>query len=154
MRCSLVLLACLLNSAFAAPVRELTWDEASQFNGKSIRLIMPGGAAVTGKVIALEPQSMVLRVTQTADAKEYPKGELRIPRDTLRTFEVNTKSKQWRVLGTTLGFVAGTAAAAGIQVSGGVLAPSNTGRDIGSVAVFAALRLPDICSATQPTAVP
>ncbi len=91
---------------------------------------MPGGAVITGEATGVEPDALVMDVKSTTDAKAYPKGPVRAPRATLRRFDMRTKGKAFRILGTALGsgagLIAGAFAAVGIQ--GGILGDKNQGQ--------------------------
>lgn len=90
---------------------------------------MPGGAVITGQATGVEPDALLVDVKSTTDPKAYPKGPVRVPRATLHRFEMRTKGKAFRILGTVLGsgagMVAGAFAAFGIQ--GGILGNRNQG---------------------------
>lgn len=125
----------LLSCVAAQPPRQLKWEELPIITGKNLMVIMPGGAAVTGKATAVEADALVMRVTKTTDPAAYPKGSLRVPRATLHTIELKTKGVKFRVIGTALGAVAGLAGGIGaaIEIQGGLFNNHNPG---GATAAF------------------
>ncbi len=124
-----LLLVPLLSCVAAEPSRQLTWEELPSITGKTLMVIMPGDAAVTGRATAVEADALVMRVTKTTDHAAYPKGSLRVPRATLRTIELKSKGVKFRVIGTALGAVAGLAGGIGaaIGIQGGLFNNQNQG---------------------------
>ena len=49
----------------------------------------------------------VVDVQKTSDRTAYPKGVVRVPRATLHRFEMQTKGKVGRIMGTPVGFAVG-----------------------------------------------
>jgi len=124
-----LLLVPLLSCIAAEPPRQLTWEELPSITGKTLTVIMPGGAAVTGKATSVEADALLMRVAKTTDRAAYPKGSLRVPRATLRTLELKSKGVKFRVIGTALGAVAGLASGIGaaIGIQGGLFGNNNPG---------------------------
>ncbi len=96
---------------------------------------MPDGTVVSGKAMAVEPDALVVKIHESTDRAVYPKGQLRVPRSTLKMLELRTKSKHFRVIGTVLGAAGGLVcgAVAGLAASGGILSNDH---DTRAAAVF------------------
>ena len=124
---ALLLAATLL--ADAAPLMHVKWEGLTVVVGKTVSIALPGGTVITGKVTGVESEALVVDIQKTSDRVAYPKGVVRVPRATLRRFEMQTKSKVGRIVGTpvglALGFTAGVGAAIGI--AGGFLRNDNQG---------------------------
>jgi hypothetical protein len=132
-RWAAVLAAVLAIFAFradaASPVR-LQWEGLSIVVGKTVSIAMPGGSAVTGKAIGVESDALLVDVKGTTDAKAYPKGLVRVPRATLHRFDMQTKGKAFRILGTFVGSAGGLAGGLGaaIGIQGGIFDNKNQGQ--------------------------
>ena len=98
------------------------WEGLSMTVGKTVLVATPKGPVVTGKVTSVEPDALVVLVTKTNDPSAHVKGELRVPRATLRVVRMQTKGVLYRAvvafLGTGAGFVAGTASALAFDWNG------------------------------------
>lgn len=113
----------------AGSPRQISWHDLPIVIGKNVSLVMPGGAVISGKVVGVHAEAMKVNVTRTSEPGAYPKGEVRVPRASLRTLEVRTKSRKFRVLGTLLGGIAGFAGGLGaaIGIQGGILSQERPG---------------------------
>lgn len=104
--------------ARADDVVRVPWEGLSMTVGKTVVVATPKGPVATGKVTSVEPDALVVYVTKTNDPTAHVKGELRVPRATLRVVRMQTKGKLYRVLGTFIGasagLLGGTAAAVAI----------------------------------------
>jgi hypothetical protein len=138
MRTLILLILAAIPSVGANSIRQMKWDELSTLTTKSVSVVMRGGAVVTGKVTAVEPDALVLRVSKTTDKAAYPKGPLRLQRATLRTLQWNNKGHKFRAIGTPLGTVAGLVAGAliGIGINGGIWDTSGVSDSTLVAAVF------------------
>jgi hypothetical protein len=69
----------------------------------------------------------VVDVQKTSDRTAYPKGAVRVPRATLHRFEMQTKGKVGRIVGTPVGFVVGGGAGLGawVGIQGGLWGNNN-----------------------------
>lgn len=116
--------------ALAAPPMRLTWAQLPQITGKEVRIAMPGGAVVGGRAVAVEPDALVMTVRSTTDPAAFPKGQLRVPRKDLKALELRTRTKRYRILGTTLGCVGGAVAGAvaGFAAGAGILSNDHNAR--------------------------
>jgi hypothetical protein len=132
---ALKVFACLLAGtvvAAAAPPIRLTWAQLPQVTGKEARIAMPGGAVVGGRVASVESDALIMDVRSTTDGAKFPKGELRVPRATLKALELRTRTKRYRVIGTTVGCVGGmmAGALAGFAAGGGILSNDHNTRAV------------------------
>jgi hypothetical protein len=98
----------LIGTPAWADSREMHWSDLSPFIGDhSVALTLPDGARIEGRVIAVEPQTLVIDVRKTSDPQAHAKGRESIPRDQAKSLVVNRPTVRWRVIGTSLGAVAG-----------------------------------------------
>ncbi len=129
----LVLMMAPLRMDAAAPLH-IRWNDLSTLVGKNVSIAMPGGAVITGDAAGVEPDALLVDVSSTSDAKTYPKGLVRVPRASLHRFDMRTKGKAYRVIGTVAGSAAGLVggALAWWGVTGGIF--SNKNQAAGAVA--------------------
>jgi hypothetical protein len=104
---------------FAAPLvragslQRLKWDQLSTIVGKTVSVVMPDAAIISGTATAVEADALLVRVAKTTNVKTCPRGSAcRVPRATLRGMEMRTKTSRYRIIGTTAGLVAGLAGGA------------------------------------------
>jgi hypothetical protein len=111
----------------AASPQQITWQCLPVLTGKNVSLVMPGGALISGKLAAVDAEALTVNVARTTDPGAYPKGEVRVPRASLRTLQVQTKGRKFRVIGTFFGANAGIAGGyqAAIGIQGSVLSPKH-----------------------------
>ena len=117
----LMLAVTLPLQAGTASLQQVTWEGLSIVLSKQVAIAMPGGAVISGKVSGIEPNALIVHVKKTANPIAYPKGALRVPRETLRVLQLQTKGIKFRIIGTTLGAVVGIVAGAlvGLAIEGG-----------------------------------
>jgi hypothetical protein len=114
--------------AQGAEIEHVKWDNLSMVVGKTVMVAMPAGSVITGEATGVESDALVVNVKKTTDRTAFPKGELRVPRATLRVFQVRTKGKICRVLLTVAGAVVGMYGGASVAIG------SKT--SVGGAAVF------------------
>ena len=121
-----LLLAAPLMAEAAAPMH-VKWEGLTVAVGRTVSIAMPGGTVIAGKAIGTESDALVVDVKKTSDRAAYPKGVVRVPRATLHRFEMETKGKVGRTVGTPLGFFVGGGAGLGawIGIQGGILNNNN-----------------------------
>jgi hypothetical protein len=131
-----VLLLWIAPAAGAVSPRRLTWDELPQLVGKHVSIALYDGGAVAGKVREVQADALLIDVSRTTSPVVFPKGPMRVPRATLHVLDLHGKGFKYRVLGTALGFVAGTAGGVGVAlgVQGGLFSDSH-GRASGAAFV-------------------
>lgn len=86
---------------------ERSWGELANLANREIRLTMPQGAVIKGTLTAVEAEGLVLQIRSTTDKKAYPKGRFVAPRADVKTLDVLSKGKKFRVIGTIVGVWAG-----------------------------------------------
>jgi hypothetical protein len=113
----------------AAALMHVKWEGLTVVTGNTVSIAMPGGAVITGKATSVESDALVVDVKKTSDRTAYPKGVVRVPRATLHRFEIETKGKVGRIVGTPVGFVVGFAGGIGavIGIQGGLFGDKNQG---------------------------
>jgi hypothetical protein len=127
--------------ANAAAPMHVKWEGLTVVVGKTVSIAMPGGAAITGKVTAVEADALAVDVKKTSDRTAYPKGVVRVPRATLHRFEMQTKGKVGRSVATPMGLLVGAGAGVGawIGIQGGILNNDNpTGATVALIGITAA----------------
>ena len=91
---------------------EVGWGDLwPHVEGRKVALVLPDGTSVEGKVRAVDPDGLRMKVTRTSDRRALAKGERTIPRQAVSFLSVTQYRKLGRVLVTT-----GALAAAGIIV--------------------------------------
>lgn len=77
----------------------LPWSELGPvIADKKVALIVPGGTAIEGKALSVEPGALRLHVTKTSDSKAVRKGETSIPRSSVSAIRIARYSRHWRLL--------------------------------------------------------
>ena len=89
--------------------------------GKTAAIAMPDATVITGKAGSVQADALEVQVTKSINPTAWAKGLTRVPRATLRTVEMRTKSVRYRTIGTVVGFAAGFAGglAAAVGTAGG-----------------------------------
>jgi hypothetical protein len=93
---------------------QLQWSELGpRIEDKKVALVLPGGTYIEGKVQAVEPDGLRLRISKTSDGKAQSKGKHLIPRPSVSTLRVTEYRKLARLLVTAgaLAVAAGIVAA-------------------------------------------
>jgi hypothetical protein len=120
---------------------ELRWSELGpRIEDKKVALVLPGGTYIEGKVQAVQPDGLRLRVSKTSDRQAQPKGKYLIPRQSVSTLRVTEYRKLARLLVTAgaLAAAAGIAAASYPDLYEGplvVIIPAVTAGGMAGVAV-------------------
>jgi len=70
---------------------------------QKIRMSLPTGAVVEGKVLAVHPESFDLQVQKTSDSTIQPKGKIAVPRTSVHLLKVLKPQKKWRIILTSVG---------------------------------------------------
>lgn len=101
---------------------QVSWSELQDAVGsRKVRLSLPSGVRVEGKVAAVMPDALLLDVSKTSDSQAAPKGRLSIPRTSTSELTVRGSNK-----GAIIGGIAGGAAGIPIFV-GASIAANETG---------------------------
>jgi hypothetical protein len=98
---AVILLAMSLQAA--RPQEELKWSELGTLSGRTIRIVMPDKAVIGGKLTTAEPDGLVLQIKNTTNKNAYPKGRFVVPRAQVKAFEVLSRGKRFRTIGTICG---------------------------------------------------
>ena len=101
--------------AYAASGLRVGWEQLRVVTGKTVSIVMPGGAVVSGKAVRVEPDALVVDIRKTTDECAYPKSELRVGRDKLRVLEMQRRRHVFARTLATAGVMLGLAAGAGVQ---------------------------------------
>ena len=104
-----VFLLSIAPAAGAVSPERLTWDELSRLVGKRVSIALYDGGAVAGKVREVQADALVIEVSKSTSLAAFPRGPMRVPRATLHVLELHGKGFKYRVIGTALGLMAGTA---------------------------------------------
>jgi hypothetical protein len=80
----------------------LRWEQLSVVSGHTVRIAL-AGVVIQGKASRVEDDALVVDVKKTSDRRAYPKGTVRVPRERLRTLELQTRGKFFRFGLTTFG---------------------------------------------------
>ncbi len=124
---SLALLLAVPLLADAAAPMHVKWEGLTVVVGHTVSIAMPGGAVIAGKATSVESDALVVDVKKTSDRTAYPKGVVRVPRATLHRFEMQTKGKVGRIVGTPLGLIVGgvVGGVAALVIEGGLFNDDN-----------------------------
>jgi hypothetical protein len=115
----LLLFYCAPIFAGSADQRQIAWSDLPTVFNKNIRIVMPDGTRIEGQAVALESDALAVQVTKTTNANDYPKGRLLVPRATLQAFDIRNPTYHWRIIGTTLGTLAGVVTVVGVAIIAG-----------------------------------
>jgi len=123
------------STGMAAPrPLELRWNELSSTIGsRTIKLTLPDGATISGEVIVVREDSLVVNVRKTSDSKAYPKGNAAIPRKSVTVLSMTESNGHWgRKIGASLGTLAGL-------LAGGYVAAKTASSAGSGLAIFGAI---------------
>jgi len=119
---TMFLATCLLTHTLcAADPKEvsLRWTELEPaVAGRQIRMTLPNGPQIKGRVLAVEPQALRIQITKTSDKLVQPKGEISLPRTAIPVLQVMRYGIRWRIFGTAIGPVLVGAAGASVAARG------------------------------------
>jgi hypothetical protein len=99
----------LLLAAGPRDIQSKWTDLAPLVTDRKIALVLPAGTHIQGKVLAVEPDGLRMKVTKTSDRKVLAKGERLIPRQSVSVLRLTEYRKAGRLL-CTVGSVAVVAA--------------------------------------------
>jgi hypothetical protein len=120
---------------------QLKWSELGpRIEDKKVALVLPGGTYIEGKVQAVQPDGLRLRISKTSDRQAQPKGSHLIPRQSVSMLQVTEYRKLARLLVTAgaLAVAAGIVAANQPDLYEGpaiVIVPAVTAAGMAGVAV-------------------
>jgi hypothetical protein len=87
--------------AQAADVMHVQWDGLEIIVGKTVQIARLGSPIVKGKALRVESDALVVQGPKSS--------EIRVPRTSFHIFQMRTKGKMYRIIGTTLGVGTGLA---------------------------------------------
>lgn len=106
----------LASSLYAEPLARLTWDafgaQAAR-PGCSIRMVLPDGMQIEGRLVSFRAEAMELSVYKTSNKQAHPKGLINIPRKNVSVVEIRAKRHKGRLIGTLVPIGLGAAMLAG-----------------------------------------
>ena len=112
-------LAQLLRAGADPRELSLRWTELeSAVAGKQVRILLPNGARIEGRVAAVEVEGLRTRITKTSVRSLQAKGEAVLPRASVLVLQVVTHGVGWRILGTAIGPLLVGAAGASVAARG------------------------------------
>jgi len=87
----------------------LQWQDLDRLaHGHRADLVLPNGAVLGGKVLAVESDALVLDLKKTSDKKAWPRGRASIPRAQVSHLRITKVKSTWRIVGTSIGLAVGT----------------------------------------------
>jgi hypothetical protein len=119
---------------------QIPWGEiAALVNHQTVALVLPDGTMVEGRVVAVEPDALVLDIKKSSEPRSHPAGQTSLPRSSISVLQLKQVkgNRRWlgAVIGAGAGGVAGWLLAEGVfHVSGEGLNPSKAPVVAGSVA--------------------
>jgi len=89
----------------------LQWgDLAGMIAAQKVSMVLPDAAHLQGRVLAVEPEALVLDITKTSDRRAHPKGHASIPRASVSVLRLTKPGGHvWQIVGGTLGTIGGMA---------------------------------------------
>jgi hypothetical protein len=89
----------------------LQWQDLDRLaHGHRADLVLPNGAVLGGKVLAVESDALVLDLKKTSDKKAWPKGCASIPRAQVSHLRITKVKSTWRTTGAAIGLAVGAIA--------------------------------------------
>jgi hypothetical protein len=74
----------------------LKWNELSPvISGRTITLVAPGGASLTGEVMTVREHALVLEINKTSDRAAYPGPSATIPRESITELTLERRRGSW-----------------------------------------------------------
>ncbi len=88
---------------------ELKWSElGALITGHTVEFTTKEGVKLSGDVVSVRPDSLVLEAKRTSNAKLFPKGGATISQESIDTIRlIRIKGKAGRAIATTLGVLSG-----------------------------------------------
>lgn len=99
---------------------QVRWSELKTLiGGKRVTLQLAGGARLEGRIGTVNPASLAFNVTKSSNLKDYPKGRVRIPRETVSRIEVRgLKGNKGKRIAATAGTFVGTMMGSMVAIAG------------------------------------
>lgn len=99
---------------------EIRWNElAALIVGHTVTIPLAGGAVVQGEALSVRDNSLLLDITRTTDARQYPRGQTPIPRTSVAEVRLSEHGGAGgKILGSVVGALVGMVAGAEIAAHG------------------------------------
>ena len=99
---------------------QVRWSELKTLiGGKKVTLQLAEGGKLEGRVGTVNPVSLAFNVTKSSNLKDYPKGRIRIPRETVSRIEVRgLKENKAKRIAATAGTFVGTMMGSMVAIAG------------------------------------
>jgi hypothetical protein len=88
---------------------ELRWNElAPVISGRTITVVAPGGATLTGEVMTVRDDALLLEIKKSSNRAVYPGPSASIPREAVTQLTLERRRGSWgRNMGTIIGVLTG-----------------------------------------------
>lgn len=88
---------------------ELRWNElAPVISGRTITVVAPGGATLTGEVMTVRDDALLLEIKKSSNRAAYPGPSASIPREAVTQLTLERRRGSWgRNMGTIIGVLTG-----------------------------------------------
>ncbi len=123
--CFLVVVVVLSNNLLGSDqdqetILQVRWSELKKLIvGKKATLQLAEGARVEGRISMVKAASLVVRVRESSNLKDYPKGEIQIPRESISRIEVRgLKENKGKRIAATVGTFVGTMMGSMVAIAG------------------------------------
>ena len=99
---------------------QVRWSELKTLiGGKKVTLHLAEGGKLEGRIRTVTPALLAFNVTKSSNLKDYPKGKIRIPRESVSRIEVRgLKEKKAKRVAATLGTFVGTMMGSMVAIAG------------------------------------
>lgn len=99
---------------------QVRWSELKTLiGGKKVTLQLAEGGKLEGRIGTVTPASLAFNVTKSSNLKDYPKGRIRIPRETVSRIEVRgLKENKGKRVAATVGTFVGTMMGSMVAIAG------------------------------------
>lgn len=99
---------------------QVRWSELKTLiGGKKVTLQLAEGGKLEGRIGTVNPASLAFNVAKSSNLKDYPKGRIRIPRETLSRIEVRgLKENRAKRIAATAGTFVGTMMGSMVAIAG------------------------------------
>ena len=99
---------------------QVRWSELKTLiGGKKVTLQLAEGGKLEGRIGTVNPASLAFNVTKSSNLKDYPKGRIRIPRETVSRIEVRgLKENKAKRIAATAGTFVGTMMGSMVAIAG------------------------------------
>ncbi len=99
---------------------QVRWSELKELiGGKKVALQLAEGAKLEGRIGTVNPALLAFNVTKSSNLKDYPKGRVRIPRETVSRIEVRgLKENKGKRIAATAGTFVGTMMGSMVAIAG------------------------------------